>query len=402
MFISQKRCNFAHVIELERHIEVLLLSNDCVIVPDLGGFMTHHVESHYDEHDQMFIPPMRTLGFNPMLTMNDSLLVQSYVEAYDLSYPEALRRIESEVAELKHTLEVEGIYELCDIGILSRNADGKLIFEPCEAGLLTPELYGLSSFEMPQLEKHAEVIALNNTSEPVHKTEKKPNDKVVEQAPKAASVVLEPVAEEKDDAPSAIVIKMSWIRNTAAIAMAVLAFFLMTTPVSNSGHLSMSNLNNLLLMGMLPKDTNMEKIDVGRPVRPVAHITAKNDTTVVQQRPVVTIQSTESVQQPIQKVQAVQTLSAVQQSPKPPVQAAAEGNYCIVLASYVTQKNAEFFVSQLHKEGHADAQVFMRNDVRRVIYGKYASESEAYNKLSTLRDQKQFKQAWVMKIQENS
>ena len=115
--------------------------------------MTHHVEAHYDEHDHMFIPPMRTLGFNPMLKMNDSLLVQSYVEAYDLSYPEALRRIESEVSELKQTLEVEGFYELCDIGILSRNEDGKLIFEPCEAGLLTPELYGLSSFEMPQLEQ---------------------------------------------------------------------------------------------------------------------------------------------------------------------------------------------------------------------------------------------------------
>ena len=352
MFISQKRCNFAHVIELERHIEVLLLSNDCVIVPDLGGFMTHHVEAHYDEHDHMFIPPMRTLGFNPMLKMNDSLL---------LSYPEALRRIEREVSELKQTLEVEGFYELCDIGILSRNEDGKLIFEPCEAGLLTPELYGLSSFEMPQLEQ----------------TEKKPDAKVAEQAPKAASVALEPVAEEKDVATSAIVIKMSWIRNTAAIALAVLAFFLMTTPVSNSGHLSMSNLNNLLLMGMLPKDTNMEKIDV-------------------------TIQPAETDTQTVQKVQPAQTVPAEEQPQKPASQASDRGNYCIVIASYVTQKNADYFVSQLHKEGHAEAQVFMRNDVRRVIYGKFASESAAYNKLSTLRDQKQFKQAWVMKIQENS
>ena len=349
------------MIELERHIEVLLLSNDCVIVPDLGGFMTHHVEAHYDEHDHMFIPPMRTLGFNPMLKMNDSLLVQSYVEAYDLSYPEALRRIEREVSELKQTLEVEGFYELCDIGILSRNEDGKLIFEPCEAGLLTPELYGLSSFEMPQLEQ----------------TEKKPDAKVAEQAPKAASVALEPVAEEKDVATSAIVIKMSWIRNTAAIALAVLAFFLMTTPVSNSGHLSMSNLNNLLLMGMLPKDTNMEKIDV-------------------------TIQPAETDTQTVQKVQPAQTVPAEEQPQKPASQASDRGNYCIVIASYVTQKNADYFVSQLHKEGHAEAQVFMRNDVRRVIYGKFASESAAYNKLSTLRDQKQFKQAWVMKIQENS
>ena len=42
------------MIELDRHIEILLLSNDCVIVPGLGGFMTHHVEARYDEDDQMF------------------------------------------------------------------------------------------------------------------------------------------------------------------------------------------------------------------------------------------------------------------------------------------------------------------------------------------------------------
>ena len=29
--------------EIERHIESLLLHNDCVIVPDLGGFVAHHV-----------------------------------------------------------------------------------------------------------------------------------------------------------------------------------------------------------------------------------------------------------------------------------------------------------------------------------------------------------------------
>ncbi|MQO83477.1 SPOR domain-containing protein, partial [Prevotella copri] len=33
---------------LERHIEILLLSNDCVIVPGFGGFMAHHVDARYD------------------------------------------------------------------------------------------------------------------------------------------------------------------------------------------------------------------------------------------------------------------------------------------------------------------------------------------------------------------
>ena len=69
MFISKICRNFAHVIELERHIEILLLSNDCVIVPGLGGFMTHHIDARYDEQDNMFLPPLRTLGFNPQLNI---------------------------------------------------------------------------------------------------------------------------------------------------------------------------------------------------------------------------------------------------------------------------------------------------------------------------------------------
>ena len=47
------------MIELAKHIEILLLDNDCVIVPEFGGFMAHHVNSVYDEEDGLFLPPRR-------------------------------------------------------------------------------------------------------------------------------------------------------------------------------------------------------------------------------------------------------------------------------------------------------------------------------------------------------
>ena len=116
--------------ELKRHIEILLLDNDFVIVPDFGGFVTHYVSARYDENDNVFLPPSRTLGFNPQLRINDSLLVQSYVTAYDISYPEALRRIESEVEELQQTLRTEGRYVMDDIGTLTINSDGNYCSGP--------------------------------------------------------------------------------------------------------------------------------------------------------------------------------------------------------------------------------------------------------------------------------
>lgn len=132
--------------ELERHIEILLLSNDCVIIPGFGGFMAHYVGACYEESECIFLPPQRTIGFNPQLTLNDSLLVQSYIEAYDISYPEALRRIEDEVREMRQHIETEGHFELFELGTISLNDCGRYVFEPCESGILTPELYGLNSY----------------------------------------------------------------------------------------------------------------------------------------------------------------------------------------------------------------------------------------------------------------
>ena len=308
MFFSEKRINFAHMIELDRHIEILLLSNDCVIVPGLGGFMTHHVEARYDADDQMFLPPLRTLGFNPQLTMNDSLLVQSYIEAYDISYPEALRRIESEVEELKQHIEAAGCYELNDIGELSLNEEGKYIFSPCEAGILTPELYGLSTFEM-------------------------------------------------------------WIRNTVAIAAAVLAFFLMTTPVSNSDstQINMGGLNNPLLVQKPHKPA----------VNPDTTLKITPDTTVVNKT-----------------VDEVKKDSVVAQPET------EKKGYCIVLASYVTMKNAQAFVDELHKRGFTEAEIFIRNNVTRVVCGHFETQNAAYNRLNRIRDNKGFEEAWVLKLKE--
>ena len=75
------------MIELSRHIESLMLNHDCVIVPGLGGFITQYMHARYIAEEGLFLPPYRSVGFNQQLTFNDGLLVQSYMQAYDTSYP---------------------------------------------------------------------------------------------------------------------------------------------------------------------------------------------------------------------------------------------------------------------------------------------------------------------------
>lgn len=132
---------------LEKHIARLLLNNDCVIVPGFGGFMAHNIPAKYDEENCIFIPPMRIVGFNPQLTMNDSLLAQEYVNTYDISFPEALKQIATDVESLKRHIEEEHIYELLRIGKFVINGS-TLEFIPEETGVITPALYGLDAINI--------------------------------------------------------------------------------------------------------------------------------------------------------------------------------------------------------------------------------------------------------------
>lgn len=163
------------MIELSRHIENLLLDHDCVIVPDLGGFVAHYVSASWQEDEQLFLPPYRNVGFNPTLNLNDGLLVQSYMQVYDASYVEALRMIEDAVMQVKTELQEIGEFDFRGIGRLIYKIGGTLEFEPYDAGLPAPSLYGLYSYSLSSTlqEKTLEL----NTSEEVEIKESISRDK---------------------------------------------------------------------------------------------------------------------------------------------------------------------------------------------------------------------------------
>ncbi len=372
----RKTINFALVIELERHIEILLLNNDCVIVPDLGGFMAHYSEAHYDDRDQMFLPPMRTLGFNPALKMNDSLLAQSYIEAYDISYPEAILRIEDEVSELRQHIENEGSYELNDLGILKMNEYGNYEFEPCEAGILTPTLYGLSTVEMEPL--------ANMTSSFVEaKTRPIKVESILEKD--AKETVHEEKAQEvemsstyfKDGNDDKVHIPVSVLRNIMAAAIAIFGFFLISTPLNNgsSKEMSMLNFDTETLTRILPKATIQGNAEVKGMKASEVH----NDAVVKYDN-----ETTDNISKEIVSVEREKTVPY----------------YTLVLASQVSKKNASLYVEKLHKAGFNEAKIFTSHSSTRVIFNRYKTEAEAYNALREMREYTEFHEAWVYQVKD--
>lgn len=404
LHVSQKITNFAAVIELQRHIEVLLLENKCVIVPDFGGFIAHEMPARYDEEDRLFLPPLLTLGFNPQLKMNDSLLAQSYAEALDISLPEAMRHIEAEVEELKALLNEQGEYELDNLGTLTVNHEGNYEFQPCEAGILAPELYGLSSFPFayrkdhaaPQADKQKPVVEAPALTS-VQVGEEQSDDAAAQQEPSLLDFV------ETDDDSHAIEVKMSWVRNAVAIAAAVVAFFLLSTPIANSdwGSKTMSQLQNGVLFRLIPQDTNytpsepvvaeLREVKKGAEVKKEAEVEMDAEAKqAIEQEQVAAPQQAAEPRQAAEQKQATASKQAEEQK-----QAATGITYCIVLASQVKLSNAEAYVESLHRQGYKKASVWVHDHVVRVIFGEYQSKEEAYKQLNQLYNDPEFSEAWV-------
>lgn len=409
------------VIQLDRHIEILLLDNDCVIVPGLGGFMAHHISASYSAESQMFIPPTRQLGFNPQLQINDSLLAQSYIEAYDISYPEALRRIDDEVTELRQKIQNEGCCELNDIGILRLNEEGKIEFEPCEAGILTPWLYGLNTIEMsplailgkPELKKPAAAQS------PIISEEPKPIPQLTKHT----------VSDEDDDSDRNdsdeecqephITIRISTLKHIGTVAAAVIALFVcaipfgkMVQPELSKSYLDTGILYNILPEGVRTPDSETPKQLSFKDAKPVIQDnTADATPTAADKNP--SVQSNAGTDVTVEK-KATEAANS-QASNLSGKGANADDNaakvgkdiekpasthfFSIVLASRVPKSNAEDFVGKLKKNGFDKAEVIVRNNGAKVIYGRFQTEAEAQKLLRGMRTSAEaFADGWIMEF----
>lgn len=375
MVNSSFLATFALVNELDRHIEILLLSNDCVIVPDFGGFMAHQVDARYDGRDNMFLPPLRTIGFNPQLKMNDSLLAQSYVEAYDISYPDALHRISEEVAEIRQHLENAGKYELNNIGTIFLNENGNYTFEPCEAGILTPELYGLGGFTMlplSQTQPEASIEATSgNESVAEFAIHTQDSEQTAEIKALNPSVFDEDENEEEEKGAEFVQIKKSVLRNVAAACIAIIAFFALSTPL-NKTSVQMGKVDTNLLTRLMPKDL------VKTESKPTA-LTSDNISSLNTKKISLNEEANDEDNKEITSVKPY---------------------YGIVLASRVTKRNAASYVERLQSQGLKDAKVIITATNVKVVYGSYDTEAQAYSALNRLHNNEIFSDGWITKVKE--
>lgn len=115
---------------ISEHIYDLLLDNDYVVVPGLGGFVCQYQSAIIDRQRSVVSPPARTIAFNRALQQNDGLLVQQIVVQDEVSYKDAEEQLRNFVAQCNQQLQQIGSMQFPKIGRLYMDDLKNIQFTP--------------------------------------------------------------------------------------------------------------------------------------------------------------------------------------------------------------------------------------------------------------------------------
>lgn len=381
--------------ELAKHIEALLLENDCVIVPDLGGFVAYYTAAMRVEEESAFFPPTRVIGFNPRMKMNDGALAQSYMTVYATSFSDATKMISRQVDEVLDKLHEDGKVELPNIGELRYSIHGTYDFTPYDNRLATPSLYALESFQMKELS--------------VLKQEKKVMHPGVSASAEVKPVSAVPAAmPRRNQSPK----RIHWEHAVAVVAVIAL-LFMFSVPVENT-EIVHENYARLFPEQLFEKMENQSVVFSDIVAEKQTSENKKQSAGRIQRRKPVAVKEvkvSEQTSTPAAPVAATASpkvasnepaATVKKESPKKTASAAPstqsiQKKYHIIVASVGTEADARQMAEQLRKEGYASAQAIIGGGKMRVSIQSLATEKEAYQALSGIRENKKYQSAWVLK-----
>ncbi|MCV6629370.1 MAG: SPOR domain-containing protein [Flavobacteriaceae bacterium] len=146
------------MMDLKLYIEDLLYRYECVIVPEFGAFLTHYKSAQVHESTHAFYPPNKEVSFNAQLHKNDGLLASYISSVTDKPYEEVLQEIKEIVDSWNSTLHQGGKLSIDSIGVIRKNEEGRLQFQPNFRVNFLMDSFGMTSFVSTAIERESSVF----------------------------------------------------------------------------------------------------------------------------------------------------------------------------------------------------------------------------------------------------
>jgi hypothetical protein len=333
------------------HIERLLLTNDCVIIPEFGGFVLHPCPAVYQRGEHRFCPPGKGIVFNPALKHYDRLIPESYMHMYGMSFEDAHFSLRKDIEELHHILDNEGAVYFERIGFLRKDDVGNLFFDvERNASFAGLKPYGLYTFHLPPLAHNTQKV-IQVTAQTIIKPETK-----------SKRVVYFPV-------------KQAFIR-VAGISVAAVALFLfISMPVNDVGRSSYS-------ANMISSDILSNSVYVPDTQDETTHVSVVEEDTV---------QYTAVAEETPPPPPVVQTLQPTVKA----VEATTQKIYYAIIGSFVSEKQANQYMQQINIPELTNMGIVKNEERVRVYAEKFDKREDAQNYILRLRANERLKDTWL-------
>ena len=329
---------------LVKNISKLIAQHNCVIIPGVGAFLAHRVPAYYNAKERVFMPPHRSLVFNPQVTVDDALLLSEYMEDGTMSYEEAGECLANDIEVMRRKLSDTGKLCFGDLGTFNMDIEGKISFTANENSIDDPYNYGFEPLAIAPLKE----------------------------------------LKQKD-----IVIKRSNVsRYISAIAAAIVVIFVLI-PLGNSFYDRDAQLS---VAGFAPVEKSAHTVTAIAPINEVVcdiapveeTVTAHIFTKTSEQDPVIE-------EAPAVEVEAEPAVPAVEESVE--ITEEITKQYSIIVASTPNPDKAQLAITELSRKMQADYKVVHGDRRFRIAIESYSNEADANAALE--RIQKTFSDAWV-------
>jgi len=320
----------------------MFLDYDCVIIPELGGFVCNERTAWYDEDKEEMVPPSRDVLFNPNLVYNDGLLAQEIMRAKGLDYTEAMKLVASEASNMIEELKSGRPIEIPRLGRLYTSDDGLVRFLPDAELVRMLGSFGHARIPLAtrELTSVLPVIVAPVIEAPVTP----PSDKKVVPEPKVIPLRV----------------RLARVAAVVAIPLALGGAWMLTEPESSNTLMSVfpSLHTDVIVSSFTPSDNSI---------------------------PVISDNASEEIDDALVINYAPDPIPVAPPVLAPPV-VPQQINFLIVGGAFSIEENAKSLAKTLRKEGYSPTQHYQsHNKLYLVALGEYESERTARADLAKAR-----------------
>lgn len=159
---------------VQSYIIDLLFEQDCVVIPDFGGFIINSRSAGLDKMERFMSPPQKWLAFNELLKSDDGLLSSYISGCQKISREEAVVQIKKFVEQTRKSVKLNESVYIVNLGTFTLNAEQKLQFQPDPKMNFLTESFGMDNIKLkyftPLKAKESEEVQTLELPAPVYRT----------------------------------------------------------------------------------------------------------------------------------------------------------------------------------------------------------------------------------------